>query len=199
MPVCNGCKQDLPTKAFAADKHRATGLRYKCRACSSAEFARWKQTEGYTARLGKGREKRATLKAVDPKRRWAQMALAASKQRAKASGLPHALTLDWLLSSAPDVCPLLEVDLRYDNTRSHHDSPAVDRIDSSGGYTPDNCWVVSMLANRIKSNATLEQVELVAKNMRLCLDKGLINMLPPPKRDKMDSAPPKKYTNPYSQ
>lgn len=199
MPICNGCRHDLPDTAFARDKARATGRRYKCRKCSANEYTRWRQTEGYTARLSKGRDGRAALKAVDPKRRWAQMALAASKQRAKASGLPHDLTLEWLLAAARDVCPLLEVNLQYGNTRSHHDSPAVDRIDSSEGYTPDNCWVVSMLANRIKSNATIEQVERVAKNMRLCLDKGLINMLPPPKRDQVDTPPPKQYTNPYSQ
>ena len=44
-----------------------------------------------------------------------------------------------------------------------------------------------------------DHVDTCTQAMRLCLDKGLINMLPPPKRDKVDSAPPKKYTNPYSQ
>ena len=44
-----------------------------------------------------------------------------------------------------------------------------------------------------------DHVDACTQAVRLCLDKGLISMLPPPKRDKVDTAPPKKYINPYSQ
>lgn len=44
-----------------------------------------------------------------------------------------------------------------------------------------------------------DHVDTTTQALRLCLDKGLINMLPPPKRDQMDTPPPKKYINPYSQ
>ena len=44
-----------------------------------------------------------------------------------------------------------------------------------------------------------DHVDTTTQSMRLCLDKGLINMLPPPKRDQVDTPPPKQYMNPYSQ
>lgn len=171
MVMCKGCKQDLPENAFAKDKYRSTGRRYKCRACSSAEFARWKQTEGYTTRLEKERSNRAQLKRLDPKRRWAHMALHAAKARAKAKGLAFELSKSWLLEQLPDTCPLLGTSLNYANTMPAADSPAIDRVNSAGGYTPDNCWVISMKANRIKSDATLAEIEAVAHALRTHLDK----------------------------
>jgi hypothetical protein len=51
-----------------------------------------------------------------------------------------------------------------DGARSN--SPSLDRIDSSKGYTPDNIWVISNKANSIKSNATVEELETIAANLR---------------------------------
>ncbi len=170
MIVCKGCDQELPKEFFAIDKERATGRRYKCRACSAAEFKRWQQTAGYAKRLAKGVEQRAALKQTDPRRRWAGMALNNAKKRAKQRGLPFSITLNWLIEAAGDACPLLGTPLNYANTVSAADSPAVDRIDSANGYTPDNCWVISMKANRIKSDATVGEIETLAKALRVYLD-----------------------------
>jgi hypothetical protein len=141
-------------------------LRYLCRACSARQFTAWRQTDGYTTRLAKNKAKRRALKVEDPIARWAQMALNASRARAKKSGLDHTITFDWLVANAPAACPLLEEPLQYTNSRTTAFSPAVDRIDNTRGYTPENCWVVSMLANRIKTNATVEQIERTARNLR---------------------------------
>jgi hypothetical protein len=37
----------------------------------------------------------------------------------------------------------------------------VDRIDPNRGYIADNIWVISWKANRMKSNATLEELKLL--------------------------------------
>lgn len=170
MVVCRGCKRSLPEDSFAKDRYRSTGRRYKCRECSAAEFKRWQSTPGYRQRLDRGRQSRAVLKETNPRLRWARAALSASRMRAKRAGLEHTLTLAWLLEAAADTCPLLETGLQYANDKSHVDSPAVDRIDNTRGYTPDNCWVISMLANRIKTNASVEQIEVLAANLRKRVD-----------------------------
>jgi hypothetical protein len=198
MILCKGCDQELPKEFFAVDKKRSTGRRYKCRACSAAEFKRWQQTPGYAKRLTREFEERAALKQTDPRRRWAAMALGNAKKRAKQRDLPFDITLDWLIEAATDRCPLLDIELKYDNTASLHDSAAVDRIDSARGYTPDNCWVVSMKANRIKSDATVAEIEAVAQAMRLMMDKGLLGSLVD-KRQEIDKPPPKIIQNPYGQ
>lgn len=46
-------------------------------------------------------------------------------------------------------------------------SPTLDRKDSTRGYVPDNVWVISHRANRMKNNATLEEMELLVKNWQL--------------------------------
>lgn len=97
------------------------------------------------------------------------MAKNAAKARAKLKGLAFDLTVEWLLENATDSCPLLEIPLNYQRDSMCFDSPAVDRKDNDGGYTPDNCWVISTKANRIKTNATADEVYLVGKNLKALL------------------------------
>jgi hypothetical protein len=40
---------------------------------------------------------------------------------------------------------------------------SIDRIDPSKGYTPDNVWLISQRANRIKNDATPEELKLIAE------------------------------------
>ena len=42
-------------------------------------------------------------------------------------------------------------------------APSLDRIDPKKGYTKENTIVVSMLANRIKTDASIEQIGKVYK------------------------------------
>lgn len=65
----------------------------------------------------------------------------------------------------PDKCPLLNVPFELGTKDNYSFSPTIDRIDSSKGYIKDNVKVISMLANRMKSNATKEQCFQFAKNI----------------------------------
>ena len=61
----------------------------------------------------------------------------------------------------PEFCPVLGIKLEP-GSHTHQDcSPSVDRIDSTKGYTKDNVWIISARANRIKNNATIEEVKLL--------------------------------------
>lgn len=42
-------------------------------------------------------------------------------------------------------------------------SPSLDRIDNSSGYVKGNVHIISMRANRIKSDATLQELKSVVK------------------------------------
>jgi hypothetical protein len=44
-------------------------------------------------------------------------------------------------------------------------TPTVDRKDSNKGYTMDNCWIISAKANRMKTNASTREIELLASNL----------------------------------
>lgn len=44
--------------------------------------------------------------------------------------------------------------------------PSLDKIIPKLVYVKGNVWVVSNKANRIKSNATIEELELLVKNLK---------------------------------
>jgi len=87
------------------------------------------------------------------------------RKRAEASKVPFDLTkedIKKLLEEAGDKCPVLGIKFiqKADkNTRDY--SPSVDRIDPKKGYTKNNTIVVSFLANRIKTDANLDQIKKV--------------------------------------
>ncbi len=54
--------------------------------------------------------------------------------------------------------------------KPHEGSPTIDRLDPSKGYVQGNVVVISNKANRIKSNATSDEVMAVAMWMK---QKGL--------------------------
>ena len=77
----------------------------------------------------------------------------AAKARASVSGIDF--TIEVYDLAIPEECPILRVPLEK-GTRY---APSLDRIDSSKGYIRDNIWVISKLANRIKTDATLEELK----------------------------------------
>lgn len=163
--VCRACKCLKPASEFNLDRARKSGLAFQCKACSRIAFKKWKQTDGYEKRLIRSKAARRTLKAENPRLRWASMAKNAAKARTKQRGCEMTLTAEWIYDAAGDMCPLLGIKLDYSRSTMGPDSPAIDRIDNDKGYTPDNCWVISSLANRIKTDANPEQVLLVGQNL----------------------------------
>lgn len=163
---CRKCDTVKTAENFTKDKYRKNGRKNICRACVANGFSDWLKTDGYERRLKGAKVTRDTLKNENPKLRWAQVAKNSCKARAKLKGIEFSLTVEWLLAAANEMCPLLEIPLNYQRNSMCYDSPAVDRKDNDGGYTQDNCWVISTKANRIKTNATPDEVLLVGKNLK---------------------------------
>ena len=77
------------------------------------------------------------------------------------------ITTDDVLGVWPQdgKCPILGTTLRRNVGRAdqRNDSAQLDRIDSSKGYIPGNIQVISGLANRMKNNATKEELRKFAE------------------------------------
>lgn len=81
----------------------------------------------------------------------------AARQRAKAQGLPFDLRKEDIL--IPLLCPALGIPLRRDHGgKRTDDSPSLDRIVPAAGYVKGNVRVISWRANRLKNDATLEEL-----------------------------------------
>ena len=82
------------------------------------------------------------------------------KNSAKKRNIPFDLNIsDMYLISYPLTCPILGLPLRFHKGKAQDDSYSVDRIDSSLGYNIDNIQIISNKANRIKNNATSEELQ----------------------------------------
>lgn len=65
----------------------------------------------------------------------------------------------------PDECPLLGIPLSTKNSKMLPNSPTLDKINPELGYVKGNIWVISARANTIKSDASLEELQRLTRNL----------------------------------
>jgi hypothetical protein len=93
-------------------------------------------------------------------KRYKYMMLKRAEKRALEKDVPFKLTMDDI--DIPIYCPILKVKLEIGKTSGPDDfSPSLDRIIPELGYVPGNVKIISMRANRIKTNATIEDIKNV--------------------------------------
>lgn len=90
--------------------------------------------------------------------------LADIRRRAKAAGYECDLEIADL--DAPALCPAIGIPLDWHAGVRADGLPSVDKINPAGGYVKGNVAVISFRANRLKNNATLAEVEGIARYMR---------------------------------
>jgi len=90
--------------------------------------------------------------------------LAAAKSRCKDSDIPFDLEVEDLLPF-PLHCPVLGIQLDWlaDSRSGVDNSPSMDRLDPKKGYVKGNVTIISNRANRIKNDASLDEVMQVAR------------------------------------
>jgi hypothetical protein len=86
-----------------------------------------------------------------------------ARGRARREGLPFNLTLADI--SIPEVCPVLGLPLQH-GSKIQDSSPTLDRIIPNLGYTSGNVWVISNRANKLKSDASLEELDKLFHALR---------------------------------
>ena len=90
--------------------------------------------------------------------------LLVAKTRAKKTGLPFNLSREDVV--VPTHCPVFGTPLIRGTRGFHESSPSLDRIKPELGYVKGNIIVISFKANRMKQNATIEELEKLASFYR---------------------------------
>ena len=87
-----------------------------------------------------------------------------TKYRAKKLNIPFDLTLEYLISIAPNICPVFGTELSWGHQTGKilQTSASLDKIDPDKGYVIGNVQWLSNLANTMKSKATIEQLSKFA-------------------------------------
>ena len=99
-----------------------------------------------------------------PDKNWEKRLYWYARRNARRRGEECNLELDDIV--IPEYCPVLGIKIKP-GSHSHQDnSPSVDRIDSTKGYTKDNVWIISARANRIKNNATIEEIGMLYEALK---------------------------------
>ena len=141
--VCSHCGIDKDIHCYTHSSQIKTGYSTFCRDCASKKFNNYASTN----------ENRIKI------------LLQRIRSKCNKENIPFDLDITDIV--IPDVCPVFGIPLRFGGTRGYYStategSPSVDRIDSTGGYVKGNIVIVSWRANRIKGNATAEELRLLA-------------------------------------
>jgi hypothetical protein len=132
-PVDEFCKAKTPD-----------GLSYSCKACRTKEnseqshnrYKRWKQKD--------------PIKAM----------ITGCRGNARKKGLScDLIPADIVI---PSECPILGIPLFFSEKRTYN-TPSIDRIDNSIGYTKSNIVVCSWRANTLKKDATCDELTKLAE------------------------------------
>jgi len=86
-----------------------------------------------------------------------------AKGRAKKANFPFNIDKEDIF--IPDRCPYLNIPLVLDNDGKQDNSPSLDKIKPALGYVKGNVEVISEKANRIKNDATPEEIMMIALRM----------------------------------
>lgn len=103
------------------------------------------------------REQRRQYCAARRIKHWGKQKAAELKLRARNLGVPFDLVPGDLV--VPATCPVLGIPLSFGVRKQHLASPSVDRVVPSKGYVRGNIVVISLRANILKNNATIDELE----------------------------------------
>lgn len=169
---CRTCRRLLEPAQFWRQPNKRNGLQSECKTCMKGRTTAYHRTHRDELRprnnaVITARRRRDPLKAF----------MASIRNRAKVRGLPCTITEDDLVF--PERCPILGIPLSFGlgmgagHGLAFRDSRySADRIDNSKGYVPGNVVIVSYRANRIKSDASAQELTAVARFYeRLASDK----------------------------
>jgi hypothetical protein len=108
-----------------------------------------------------------------------------AKNNAKEKQMEFNLEIEDII--IPTICPYLGVELFTESTQSRNPNYySVDRIDSTKGYIKGNIQIISLLANTMKNNATINELINFCKGVIRLHGDDLFNSL----LDDLENTPP---------
>jgi hypothetical protein len=179
---CSACKKSLTLDNFPVNKQSKDGKYHKCKPCTkeyrennrekirdsrkryyidNADFVK-AQVKKY---ITDNKEKVKIRKAIDYRKRHRRTMLTDAKRRARIKNVPFNIELEDI--QIPEICPILGIPIIVGGQIGPSiNSPSLDRKIPELGYVKGNIHVVSWRANRLKSDSTVPELEMILKYMK---------------------------------
>jgi hypothetical protein len=114
-------------------------------------------------RLAKNRENSREWHRRTRQNSPAKVLLDGVKKRAKKRNLTFDLTLEWAEARWTGRCELTDIPFELGRSKLGPLSPSVDKIDPTKGYLKENCRIILLAINWMKSSGTDAQMYSVAE------------------------------------
>lgn len=147
--TCSKCKTVKNLSDFTRKASTPDGYNYLCRVCSNAD------------RIQRMTDEQRNIYRF-------RRHLSNARVRAEKDGTPFSLTEDDV-PLRPQRCPCCRRIMKYDSLRDL--CPTLDRIIASAGYVPGNVQWLCFRCNRLKSDATPQELVQVALFIQEVLNK----------------------------
>lgn len=136
------CNLEKDYNDFTRNKTREDGYENYCKDCKNTYYKKSYSTP-------KGR---------------ARMLKSNCARRSRQNGYDFDLTSDWIIQRIEEGCVLTGVKFNLDDVYNPF-APSIDRIDSSKGYTKDNCRLIVTIANFAKNEWNDEALYIFAEKL----------------------------------
>lgn len=172
---CLHCGHEKPLADFHVNSKGRLGRQAKCKPCTRALYYEPTKDKIIEAH----RQRRATHNGREMERKWQRdrrrtqpmvRMLQEAKVRARKRGMAFSITandLRW-----PAECPVLGIAISMAEGPRADCSPSIDRVDTDRGYVPGNVEIISWRANRLKNDATLDELQAIVGYMQARLGGG---------------------------
>lgn len=161
-----------------ADLARKYGVsRQRIKQVTLKLFPDWQNKCGYAARrayLDEKYKKKWGLKEDTDLYRVQREKFRGKKSNALRSGIPFSIEFGELVW--PTHCPILGLEINYFSEGISENSASFDRINPALGYVSGNVQVISWRANRIKNDATVEELRRIAEYLDKQAENSTLDM-----------------------
>jgi hypothetical protein len=141
MKECRGCHHPKSLDEFPPDLRSPDGKQARCRSCIN-EFMK-----------------------IHYRDHPAEYLIRRAKARAAKKGFECSVTVADI-SPLPLVCPVFGVRLSKSDGQQNPNAYSLDRINNQLGYVPGNVAVISYRANRLKNDASADDLQAVLDWLR---------------------------------
>lgn len=158
---CATCLLELPNERFHKAKS-PDGLRFDCKSCRTI---RTREIRVPYNSLSPDKQRHILETNRAARLRSAEKHLLKNaKRRSKLCNVPFDIGVEDII--IPEFCPVLGMKLEFNRTLAGYNSPSLDRIVTTKGYVKGNVHVISWRANKIKTDATLEELEMLLSYLK---------------------------------